>query len=174
LNVQGQQQLSRNLRVLADKIGDRKQVLGDILDTVKERTDKIFESGGKNLGKNPKWKPLSPVTNEMRRKRILHYKNAPNRPGIMRWTGKLQESTEKEVSNDRARLTYTAEYAGYHQSGGKKLPKRAIIDLDNPKSGGKKLPKRAIIDLDNPTNEKIIKVIQESIHQALGIFGRQI
>lgn len=74
----------------------------------------------------------------------------------MRWTGRLQDDKTKEVTQSRGVLSYNAPYAVYHQEGGGRLPRRAIIDLDNL------------------TNTLLVKALQSKIEKDIGIFGRQV
>lgn len=87
-NLEGQELLSRNLRVLADGITSMRPEFNKIGDRIISGVNSNFSSGGTELGK---WAPLAASTKAARAKRTGYYKKAPKSPGILRWTGKLQE-----------------------------------------------------------------------------------
>lgn len=155
-DVRGHKQLARNLRVLADDIAALGEFFEEALDIIVARSDSIFASRGGNVEKAPSWPPLAPSTIKAREKRWGYYKHTPSRPGVLRWTGNLQENRERHVSDKSGRLTFRAPYAIYHQDGVGKLPRRVVVDLSNP------------------TNELIVKALQGKIHRDVGIFGRQV
>jgi phage gpG-like protein len=66
-----------------------------------------------------------------REKRWWYYKNTPKSPSTLRWTWNLQENRTINVTNDRWSFTFNAPYANYHQEWWRRLPKRAILDIDN-------------------------------------------
>lgn len=160
--VQGHKQLSRNMRVLAERLPRMHEFFSDAIGIIGDRTDEVFASEGVNLGKTQPWAPLSPRTLKARERGWGYYKNTPNKPGILRWTGKLQDTRMKNISDAFGELSFTAKstkgfpYPAAHQAGGPNLPPRAIIDLDNR------------------TNEMIMKALQEKIQKDIGIFGRQV
>ena len=59
-----------------------------------------------------------------------------------------------EIAKDFGRIEWTQPYAKYHQSGGGKLPKRVIAELDPQ------------------TNSEITRALQKKINRDIGIFGR--
>lgn len=154
-SVQGEVQLSRNLRVFAKNIANLKPFFEDALDIVENKSNQIWATAGSNVEKNPKWKGLAPSTQKARERRWGYYKKAPSSPKVLRWTGKLQDDKTKEVTKSRGVLAYNAPYAVYHQEGGGRLPRRAIIDLDNG------------------TNTLLVKALQKKINDEIGIFGNQ-
>lgn len=158
-SVSGMTQLSRNLRIVADGISRNgmKDFHSDAIDKVEEKSLEIFEKGGQNVKKSPKWKPLAPSTKNARQKRWGYYKKTPiatNKPLI--WTGNLMNSRKKIATKDFGQLSFTAPYAQYHQQGGGNLPQRAIIDFDNN------------------LNTEIVRILQGIVDRELGIFGRQV
>lgn len=155
-NVNGQQQLSRNLRVAVTQLPKMKEFFQEACDIVSEKSDSLFKAQGTNVEKNPKWKNLAPSTVKARQMGWGYYKNKPSNPGILRWTGKMQESKTITVTDQAGKLEFQAPYAIHHQEGGNKLPRRAVIDLDNT------------------TNTKIVKAMQKKIQEDLGIFGLQV
>ena len=157
ISVDGLNEFVRNLRIKSEGIREGlEEVHGTIVDVVKDRTDELFEKEGSDVQNGPPWKPLSASTELSRKKRTGYYRNEPDNPGVLRWTGRLQNSAVKTKSKKQGTLEYTAPYAKYHQRGGGRLPRRKIIDLDTK------------------TNEKIVKAIQKVINDNLGNFGRQL
>lgn len=155
-NVQGHIQMARKLRLVAAEIADFTPFYEAALDIIAERSDALFSAEGSNVEKANAWPPLSAKTLKARDRRWGYYRRTPSRPGLMRWTGNLQEKRDRHVTQSRGRLTFTMPYSGYHQDGGKNLPKRVIVDLSNP------------------TNVEIVRALQVHINNAVGIFGRQI
>jgi phage gpG-like protein len=128
----------------------------DALDLIEERSDALFAQRGQNAEKAEKWRPLSPRTNKARERRWGYYKKTPNRPSVLRWTWRLQTDRTKTIEKNRAIFEFNAPYAIYHQTWGWRLPKRAIIDLDNN------------------TNREIVRAMQAKVQRDIGIFGTQI
>lgn len=154
--IGGDVQLSRNLRLLDDRISDVKGFFLDALGVVEDRTDEIFSKEGSDVKKNPKWKKLADSTKKARSNRWGYYKKSPSKPSTMRWTGNLQKNRTKTANNRGGILKFNAPYAIYHQNGGKHLPKRAIIDIDNS------------------TIAEITRSLQKKIQQEIGIYGLQV
>lgn len=155
-NVSGQQQISRNLRVAATSIPKMSEFFSEALDIVEKRTNDVFSSGGRILQKNPTRRPLAASTLKARDRRRWYYKKTPNRPWTLRRTWDLQEKKRKEITDKYWSLAYTQRYAGYHQDGGARLPKRAIIDIDNG------------------TGSELVRALQRKINKDLWIFGKQL
>lgn len=153
--VQWEVQLSRNLRVFAKNITNLKDFFQDALDIVEKKSNSIWATAWGNVEKNPKWKGLAASTEKARERRWGYYKKAPSNPWVMRWTGRLQDDRDKKVSDAQGSLTYNAPYAVFHQEWGWRLPRRAIIDLDNG------------------TNVQLVKALQAKINKEIGIFWNQ-
>lgn len=153
--VQGHTQLSRNLRVFAEDLSKLGGFFGEALDIIASRSDSLFAAEGRNVEKANSWAPLAPSTIKARERRWGYYRRSPSSPGVLRWTGNLQENRARHVTDRGGRLTFRAPYAIYHQEGGGHLPRRVVVDLSNS------------------TNMEIIKALQKKIHKDLGIFGRQ-
>lgn len=155
-NVQGHKQVSRNLRVFAKDIGDLRGFFQEALEIVGTRSDELFKAQGSNVQKANTWAPLSASTQKAREKRWGYYRRSPSRPGVLRWTGNLQENRSLTVTSQKGSMTFNAPYAVYHQGGGASLSRRVVVDLSNP------------------TNVLIVKALQKLIHEKAGIFGRQV
>lgn len=154
-NIAGATQLSRNLRVFASELKNLRSFFDDALDIIAARSDSLFASDGRSVEKANPWPPLSERTLKARERRWGYYKKAPNNPGVLRWTGNLQELRNRRVTDRSGSLTFAAPYAIYHQRGSAQLPRRVVVDLSNS------------------TNTEIVKALQLKIHTDLGIFGRQ-
>jgi len=155
MSINGDVQLSRNLRVLANDLKELKPFYKEAVEIVKKRSDDVFKTEGKNIKKSNKWEWLSSTTKTARANRWGYYKKTPNKPKAMRWTGNLQDNTTEIATKAFWLFKFNASYAIYHQKGGKTLPKRALIDLDNT------------------TNAKITKALQKLIYKQIWIFNRQ-
>lgn len=154
IDIAWQTQLSRNLRLFADSLENLSEFYWEAIWIIKERSDSIFAAAWSNVEKNPKWKPLSAATITARRKRTWHYKNAPNKPWVLRWTWRLQDDTTTTINDRYWSFEYNAPYAEKHQT-------------------WEWVPKRAFLDLDNRTNENIVKSLQNKIQRDIWIFGLQ-
>lgn len=88
----------------------------DALDLIEARSDELFAQRGQNTEKAEKWKPLASRTNKAREKRWGYYKKTPNKPSVLRWTGRLQTDRTKTIEKNRAIFEFNAPYAIYHQT----------------------------------------------------------
>lgn len=154
-SVSGHVQLARNLRLFAKELTNLREFFEEAIGIVEDRTDAMFSAQGSNVEKANPWAALSPRTMKAREKRWGYYKRSPSRPGILRWTGALQDTRARSFSNKFGRLQFTMPYAPYHQAGGGNLPRRVIVDLSNP------------------TNAEIVRALQAKVNRDIGIFGRQ-
>jgi len=150
--VNGVAQLSRNLSMLSNDLSSRtlSEFHKEAIKLVEEKSMNIFKSKGKNVKKSPIWKPLAKSTQKARSNRTGYYKQAPiatNMPLV--WTGNLKNSRKKQSNKLFGSLEFTADYAKYHQNGGRNLPQRAIIDFDNE------------------TNTKIVKSLQDIVRKKI-------
>lgn len=155
--VSGHTQLSRNLRIFAKDIRNLREFFEEAISIVEARSDAVFAAQGRNVQKANTWAPLAKSTLKARANRWGYYSRSPNRPGILRWTGNLQDSRARSFSDRFGRLEFTMPYAPYHQ---------------DPKAGSPP-PRRVIIDLSNPTNAEIVRALQKKIQRDMKIFGRQ-
>lgn len=132
------------------------EFFNEALGLIEKRTDEIFKSRGSTNEKSDKWRDLAPSTKKARERRWGYYKKEPKNPTTLRWTGNLQDNRTKTIERTRAIYQHNAPYAIYHQTGGGKLPQRAIIDLDNG------------------TNREIVRALQAKIERDIGVFGTQV
>ncbi|MEE9117845.1 MAG: phage virion morphogenesis protein [Calditrichia bacterium] len=124
-SIDGVAVLSRSLRNLALDIKNTKPALEKAATRIIEHSTDMFDSGGRKIEKFPKWKPLKAST--VRDKQKKGFGNKP----IMVRTGKLRSEFKKNVTPTLLTVQKPTKYAIYHQRGNKKLPKRAVLELDN-------------------------------------------
>lgn len=154
--IDGEKQLSRNLRLFVDKIENLQPFYKEAIDIVAARKDAVFSAQGSNVQKGPKRAALASSTQLARSRGRGHYKKAPNNPGVLRWTGNLQDNTTTTITDRYGSFEMNAPYAIYHQRWWGKLPKRPILDLDNE------------------TNAEIVRALQKKINTDIKwIFGLQ-
>jgi len=103
------------------------------------------------------WAPLAASTLKARERGWGYYKNPANNPSVLRWTGAMQDSRSRTVSDQSGRLDFTDWKAPFHQ---------------NPAVAGRP-PRRVIIDLDNLTIQEIVRAMQRKIDRDLSISGLQ-
>lgn len=156
ITVQGEKQFSRRLMLNVRRLEDLQPFYKGAIDIVNERSDVIFKTSGRTLKNAPKWKDLQEDTHRARANRWGYYKKSKNKSGILQWTGELRDSRTLSSNKNGWSLEFTAPHAKYHAKGAWNLPKRAIIDIDNP------------------TATKIVKKLQEHIQVNGWIFWRQI
>lgn len=156
-DVQWIKELSRNLRLTAQKLDNLASFYKDAIDIVKQRSDDIFSTAWSNVEKWEKWRSLAPSTLRARTNRTGYYAKPPiwwNWPLI--WTGNLKNNVIIQSSPKYWVLKYNEPYARYHQSWWWSLPRRKIIDIDNK------------------TATKIIKSLQKTIQEQSPIFMKQL
>ncbi len=156
-SVNGHVQVSRNLRLTADRIQHLAPFFRDAIGLIEARTNQIFADQGRSVEKANTWAPLAPSTLKARERGWGYYKNTPNNPSVLRWTGAMQEARVKNVNDSFGQLQFTDPKAAWHQEG----------------NGGRP-PRRVIIDIDNPTAAEIVRLLQAFIMQTQGVFGRQL
>lgn len=67
--VNGEVQLSRNLRVAARSIQNMSTFIKEAVEIVEDKSDAIFDKQGVNVEKNPTWKNLAASTIAARERR---------------------------------------------------------------------------------------------------------
>lgn len=109
-------QLSSNMRGF---FRNPKQALKKSGNLLVDEFDKQFQTEGSRLGR--KWKPLAASTITQRAR--LGFGSGP----ILQRTGKLRRGFEQDLKRYSVRVHNPVEYFKYHQTGGRKLPKRQMI-----------------------------------------------
>lgn len=154
-SVNGDVQLSRNLRVFMTNLSKMREFYEDAVDIIEKKSDKIFSKAGWNVEKNPKWSPLAASTLKARERRWWYYRKSPSSPNVLRWTWRLQSDRTKVINDKLWSLTFNAPYSIYHQEGSSKLPRRAMIDIDNTNAAD------------------IVRALQNKINKDIWISGLQ-
>lgn len=153
--IMGEQVLSRSLMDAGARLDNLKGFFDEALKILSEHSDLMFSSDGKANESVPKWKPHAASTKKARAKRYGYYKNTPNRPGLLRWTGKMQDSKKLSATNKQGEMKFTDEKAIWHWKG----------------YAAKKLPSRKTLELSPTVNREISRALQTFIYQQLGLAG---
>jgi len=118
--------------------------------------DKYQQDAFREEGKPNAWQGLAPSTLKARARRTGYYRQQPSgQTGILHWTGRLENSNKKTITDTQGKLEKTAPYAKFHQYGGKNLPQRKMLTLD---------PRAAA---------EITRSLQKKIQRDIGLFGLQ-
>lgn len=126
--IQGWDRLSRLLSDMSLTVNDLSQPLWESIDVVQQWVNDNFkQEWSKTWGKRAS---LDSATSKARSRRWWYYKRQPNKPGILRWTWKMQESVKKKISRLYADIEWTTPYARFHQEWWGNLPRRKFIDLN--------------------------------------------
>ncbi len=123
--IEGQKQLSRNLRGVSETMGSWQPAFKKIAKELKDVfSNDVFATRGKAIGE--RWAPLKPQY--LAAKRAQGY---PADPLIK--TGEMKKSFKSMVKTDSATVWNAVAYAKYHQSNKPRgvLPRRAMMKLGN-------------------------------------------
>ena len=131
MSVDGVTELSRELLLLAKGFHDTQEMQIRIITLVGDNVQQTFYKAGTNLQNSSSWASLSPRTEKARERGRGYYSKPSNNPGILRWTGNLQDKRSTTVTKVFGQLSMDMGYGIYHQRGGKNLPKRTIIELND-------------------------------------------
>lgn len=123
-NIEGEQQLSRNLLLVASRVKDWSPAFRET--TVELRnifSNDVFNSEGQAIQES--WSPLS---------KAYAFKKAKKYPGkgILEATGKMRQGFTSLYRPDMAMVWNQVEYFKYHQSNkprGSNLPRRVVMKL---------------------------------------------
>lgn len=134
-NIEGEQQLLRNLRGVKEAMGDWGPAFRK---TAKELKDifanDVFQTEGREIGE--RWKPLKPQY--LAQKRAQGY---PSTPLIK--TGKMKRAFKSMFDPNSATIWNAAQYFKYHQS-------------NKPRSSN--LPRRVMMKLGNDQKQMVVKI----------------
>lgn len=131
-SIDGDKVMSRALDGLAFELANMQGFFERTGKKVQAHSKRMFASQGGAVEKYPKWAGLSGRTEEARKRRWGYYKQPPaGTPGILHWTGKLENTFRQVALPDRVIVDKPVPYAIYHQRGGGNLPQRAVMELDN-------------------------------------------
>lgn len=141
--IEGEQQLSRKLRIDASNIKDFKKPFSESASRLKRIFERdVFDSQGGAIGE--RWARLSPVTIAQKARHGF-----PLQPLIR--TGAMRGSFKTAVTSDQAVIYNTAEYFKYHQSN---KPRRH-------------LPRRVMMKLGENQRELVVKIFHNFIREQL-------
>lgn len=124
-NIEGEQQLLRNLRGVSETMGDWTPAFRKVARDLKAVfANDVFQTKGKAIEEN--WPPLKPTY--LAQKREQGY---PAQPLVK--TGKMQKAFKSQFKPDSATIWNAMTYARYHQSNKprKVLPRRVMMKLGN-------------------------------------------
>jgi len=136
-NIEGEQQLSRRLRIAADKIKDWTPAFQETAMTLKNIFSReVFESQGAII--EEQWSPLS---------KAYAYRKAKKYPGkgILEASGKMRAGFMTLYRPDIAQVWNEVEYFKYHQS-------------NKPRT---KLPRRVMIKLAEAQRQQVVKIFHK-------------
>jgi len=129
-NIDGEEQLSRYLDILADSINDFAPMFDKMADDFRDTMEGMFNSGGAFDG-NSQWAPLAPSY------RVWKAHHFPGR-NILTLTGALKRSLTSTGGSHVEQITRTSMKIGtrdqkaiFHQRGTSKLPQRKIVNMSN-------------------------------------------
>lgn len=121
--------ITHDLKKVENWLGRVRSVIRDLSGELKDSgkylkeyfSGEVFRSEGASYGAT--WAPLSPRYEAEKSRR---YPLA----GILRATGRMQESFEMMSSSDYCLIYNTTDYLQYHQTGTFKMPQRFVMNLD--------------------------------------------
>ena len=142
-DILGVKQVNRSLMLSADAIKDLSPVWDDIYDDFLQRSGDVFSSEG-NVGSKSRelgggswgpWAPLNPIYAAQKLARGFGSK-------ILVRTGRLRDSLTSRGSADavfqpqplRLAVGTKTPYAGYHQVGTAKMPRREPVRITEPQA----------------------------------------
>lgn len=135
--IEGEKQLSRNLRGISETMGDWKPAFTKIAKDLKDvYANDVFKTKGGAIGEN--WPPLKP--SYLAAKRKAGYSAQP-----LVKTGQMQKAFKSLAKTDSATIWNSIAYSKYHQSN---QPRR-------------KLPRRVMMKLGSDQKEMVVKIIHE-------------
>lgn len=125
-NIEGEQQLLRNLRGVSESMGNWKAAFRK---TAKELKDvfanEVFNTEGGAI--NERWSPLRPQYLAQKRKEGFN-------GGTLVRTGKMQKAFKSQFDPNSATIWNAVQYSKYHQSNkgrSSNLPRRVMMKLGN-------------------------------------------
>ncbi len=134
-NIEGEQQLLRNLRGVKEAMGDwRLAFRKTTIELKKIFANDVFQTMGGTIGE--KWQPLKPAY--LAKKRAEGY---PATPLIK--TGKMQKAFKSMFDPNSATIWNAVQYFKYHQS-------------NKPRSSN--LPRRVMMKLGNDQKQIVVKI----------------
>ena len=154
--VSGVTEMSRSLRFNAEQLQRPAEFFRDAATLLEARTNQIWSEEGASLEHASPWPSLAPSTIKARERRWGYYKQTPNNPGVLRWTGNLQDHRNVTVNDDGCTIEFLEGYGPYHQDG-----------------SGDRPPQRKFADIDDATSLEIQRALLRYLNDTQGVFGRQ-
>lgn len=139
-NIEGEQQLSRRLGVIADGVADFSDPLEESSKLLLKTFDQNFTTKGATLGKP--WRP---------RKAIYRKGARIDTWPLLQKTGDMRESFVHAVTKTEAHIGNTSDYFGYHQSN---MPRT-------------RMPRRVMMRIDEQRRREIIRNFQQFLTEIL-------
>lgn len=139
--IEGEQQLSRNLRIMADRIEDWTPAFKETaMDLKGIFSEDVFASEGSTIQEH--WAPLS---------KAYAYRKALKYPGkgILEATGRMKQGFQAEWRADYAKVWNDIAYFKYHQS-------------NKPRS---KMPRRVMMKLADSQRTQVVKIFHSYFHE---------
>ena len=134
ISVDGVDQFNRTFSRLDENFDDLTFLWDDVRDAFWEIQEDQFQSGGAK-GASGAWKPLSKKYEE---EKIRRYGSFALIAGVLRATDDLYKSLTRQTkdtvyqkSKKSMAVGTSLKYAGYHQRGGGRLPKREVISISD-------------------------------------------
>lgn len=142
-NIEGEQQLSRKLLVVADKVKDWLPAFQETADTLKNLfSNDVFASEGAVIEEH--WSPL---------KQAYAYQKQKKYPGkgTLEATGAMRGSFVSQATANMASISNSADYFKYHQS-------------NKPRT---KLPRRVMMKIANPQKVMVVRIFHDYFRQSI-------
>ncbi len=134
-NIEGEQQLLRNLRGVSESMGDWTPAFRKTAKELKKIfANDVFATKGKAIDEN--WPPLKPQYLAQKRK-------AGFTGGTLIRTGKMQKAFKSQFDPNSAVIWNAVQYSKYHQSN---------------KSRSSNLPRRVMLKLGNDQKAMVVKI----------------
>jgi len=136
--IEGKQELSRNLRSLSLSMDEWREALGNSANLLTRTfSEDVFATKGRAIG--TPWRPLSPAT-------VARKARSGQTSDPLIGTGAMKSAFQSRVSSKEAVISNPTPYFRYHQS-------------NRPRTS--KLPRRAMMRLANQQKEQIVKEFQK-------------
>lgn len=125
ITISGDKEVIKKLKSIKGLLTDWRAELQQVGDYLMDfYQNQVFETEGGIFGE--RWSPLSPKYEFMKRKEF------PGR-GILQATGKLRKGYRLLVNSTSMEIVNRVPYGVFHQYGTRRLSRRILIKLDNPR-----------------------------------------
>ena len=125
VTIRGDKELNRSLKKVSKTISNAKPILKRISDKLTKYFKDSMKSEGVKLLKK-RWQKLTPETLSAKSRLGFGSKK------ILERTGKLRKGIKRvQLSNSKVTISNKVKYYKYHQVGGKTLPQRQMLGVNN-------------------------------------------